>query len=139
MPGGKEMPLMKHVGGTTRGQKGKPIPAFRAPQVVLATDTNVSSMIFSPLEGVEEQKLTANQNIRHPLEMEVSQPYIDDPGGHSYPFIDQIQASQRIFARHGTPDSRIDATARCQDGPTPRIEPASLGHISGYKQSAQKE
>jgi hypothetical protein len=91
------MPLMKHVGGITRGQKSKPIPAFRAPQAILATDTNVSSMIFSPLEGIEEHKLTTNQNIRHPLEIEVSQPYIDDPGGHSCPSIDQIQASQRIF------------------------------------------
>ena len=73
-----------------RGQKCKPIPASRAPQVTLATDTNVSSMIFSPSEGVEEHKLTTNQNIRHPLEMEVSEPYIDDPRGHSYPSIDQI-------------------------------------------------
>lgn len=110
---------MKHIGGITRGQKGKPIPAFRAPQVILATDRNASSMTFSPLEGVEEHKLTTNPHIRHPLEIEVSQPYIDDPGGHYYPSIDQIQASQRIFARHGTPNSRIDATARCQDGPTP--------------------
>jgi hypothetical protein len=133
------MPLMKHVGDITRGQKGKPNPAFGAPQVILAVNTSVSSMIISPLEGAEEHKLTTNQNIRHPLEMEVSQPYIDDSGGYSYPSIDQIQASQQIFARHGMPNSRIDATARCQDGPTPRIEPASPGRISGYKQSAQKE
>ena len=83
---------MKHVGDITRGQKGKSTPAFRAPQVIAATDTNVSSIIFSPLEGVEERKLTTNQNVRHPLEMEVSQPYIDDSGGYSYPSIDQIQA-----------------------------------------------
>jgi hypothetical protein len=80
MPKGKETPSTKHIGDITRGQKGKSTPAFRAPQVIAATDTNVSSMIFSPLEGVEEQRLTTNQNIRHPLGMEVSQPYIDESG-----------------------------------------------------------
>jgi hypothetical protein len=60
---------MKHVGNITRGQKGESTPAFRAPQVIAATDKNVSSMIFSPLEGVEEKRPTTNQSIRHPLEM----------------------------------------------------------------------
>lgn len=80
MPKGKETPSTKHVGDISRGQKGESTPAFRAPQVMAAIDKNVSSMIFPPLEGVEEQRLTTNQSIRHPLEMEVSQPYIDESG-----------------------------------------------------------